>query len=99
MGESARSGKTIGIDLGAKRIGVALSDSNGTMAFPLATVERSGDDSADRSRLIDLVEESGSRTVVVGLPLTLRGTQGPAADLVRPTSNPQASRSTCSTSA
>jgi putative Holliday junction resolvase len=69
----------VGIDLGARRIGVAVSDSAGTMALPRVTLERSGDPEVDRRRLADLVVEEGAVVVVVGLPLSLDGTRGPAA--------------------
>ncbi len=69
----------MGIDLGTRRIGVAVSDSAGTMALPRTTVTRSGDPTADRRRLVDLVVDEGAVVVVVGLPLSLDGTRGPAA--------------------
>jgi putative Holliday junction resolvase len=76
---SGRHGRAVGIDLGARRIGVAVSDSAGTMALPRVTLERSGDPEVDRRRLADLVVEEGAVVVVVGLPLSLDGTRGPAA--------------------
>jgi putative Holliday junction resolvase len=75
----ARRRRAVGIDLGTRRIGVAVSDSAGTMALPRATVTRSGDGAADRMRLIELIVEEGASVVVVGLPLSLDGSRGPAA--------------------
>ena len=67
------------VDLGTRRIGVAVSDPSGTLASPHATVPRSGDDAADRARLAALAAELGAERVVVGLPLSLDGRRGPAA--------------------
>jgi putative holliday junction resolvase len=71
--------RALGIDLGTRRIGVAVSDSAGTMALPYEVVERSGDRSRDHRRIGALVEETGAEVVVVGLPLSLDGSTGPAA--------------------
>ncbi len=76
---SGRLGRAVGVDLGARRIGVAVSDSAGTMALPRLTLERTGDPEVDRRRLADMVVEEGAVVVVVGLPLSLDGTRGPAA--------------------
>lgn len=69
----------MGVDLGDRRIGVAVSDGTGTLASPRCTIERSGNDVADWRALADVVEEVGARRVVVGLPLSLNGRRGPAA--------------------
>ncbi len=71
------STRALGIDLGSKRIGVALSAS--TLATPYEVVQRSGDKARDHRRIGELVEESGAQVVVVGLPLSLDGSVGPAA--------------------
>jgi len=71
--------RVVGVDLGERRIGVAVSDSAGTLAFPRCTIERSGDDAEDRLALAAVVEAVGARHVVVGLPLSLNGRRGPAA--------------------
>jgi putative Holliday junction resolvase len=71
--------RALGVDLGSRRIGVALSDSAGTLATPYETVERSGDRVRDHRRLLDLAEEAEVECIVVGLPLSLDGTVGPAA--------------------
>jgi putative Holliday junction resolvase len=72
--------RAIGLDLGQRRIGVALSDSAGTMATPYELVTRSGDRGRDHARIAELVEEADAEVVVVGLPLSLDGTRGPAAE-------------------
>jgi putative pre-16S rRNA nuclease len=75
-----RPGRALGLDLGSRRIGVAVSDSAGTMAVPLTTVARTGDPERDRRRLAELAVEEDAVVVVVGLPLSLDGRRGPAAD-------------------
>ena len=71
--------RALGIDLGSKRIGVALSDSAGTLATPYEVVPRSGDRHRDHRRIAALAEEAGAECLVVGLPLLLDGTKGAAA--------------------
>jgi putative Holliday junction resolvase len=71
--------RVVGIDLGARRIGVAVSDASGVLATPRATIERSGDAEVDRSALVAVVEEEHAGRVIVGLPLSLNGRRGPAA--------------------
>lgn len=71
--------RVIGLDLGERRLGVAVSDSAGVLALPHATLERSGDAEVDRAAVVALVDELGARQVVVGLPLGLDGRPGRAA--------------------
>ncbi|NNE95526.1 MAG: Holliday junction resolvase RuvX [Acidimicrobiales bacterium] len=66
------AGRGIGLDLGSKRIGVALCDSNGTLATPYETVQRSGSVDTDHRRLARLIEEVDAAFVVVGVPYSLR---------------------------
>jgi putative holliday junction resolvase len=72
-------GRVAAVDLGAKRIGVAFSDTARTLASPWGTIERSGDPARDRVAVVDAVREVEASTVVVGLPLSLSGDRGPAA--------------------
>jgi putative holliday junction resolvase len=72
--------RALGVDLGSKRIGVAVADSAGTLAMPYEVVERSGDRPRDHRRLAALAEETGAERLVVGLPLSLDGSVGPAAE-------------------
>jgi putative holliday junction resolvase len=69
----------MGIDYGAARTGVAVSDPTGTLARPLCTVEQAGSD-AGLARLGELVRAEKAERVVVGLPLTLRGERGAQAE-------------------
>lgn len=71
--------RVVALDLGARRIGVAVSDVTGTLASPHLVLERSGDVSTDHRRLAEIVADVGAERVVVGLPLSLSGGTGPAA--------------------
>jgi putative Holliday junction resolvase len=73
------SGRVVALDLGARRIGVAYSDSRRTLASPWGMAERSGDLARDQAAVVAVIEEIEARTVVVGLPLSLSGQSGPAA--------------------
>jgi putative Holliday junction resolvase len=71
--------RALGVDLGSKRIGIAVSDRSGTIATPLTVVQRSGSRRTDHRRIADLVAEEEAEIVVVGLPLNMNGSSGPAA--------------------
>jgi putative Holliday junction resolvase len=71
--------RALGLDLGSKRIGVALADSGGTLATPYEVVARSGDRQRDHRRIAELAAEAEADQLVVGLPLSLDGSVGPAA--------------------
>jgi putative Holliday junction resolvase len=71
--------RVVGIDLGSRRIGVAVSDPGGRLASPVQVLNRSGDLEQDRRALAGLIAELGAERVVVGLPLSLDGSVGPAA--------------------
>ncbi len=70
--------RALGLDLGSKRIGIALSA--GTLATPYEVLARSGDRARDHRAIAEHVAETGAEVVVVGLPLSLDGTPGPAAE-------------------
>lgn len=73
-------GRVIGVDLGSRRVGVAVSDAGRRMAVPRTTVVvPQDDDEAVVGALVGLVDETGATAVVVGLPLSLDGRRGPAA--------------------
>ncbi len=72
--------RALGIDLGSKRIGVSLS--SGSMATPYEVVLRSGSHERDHREIGRLAEEAGAELLVVGLPLSLDGSKGPAATAV-----------------
>lgn len=68
-------GRAVGLDLGDRRIGVALSDERGRVATPFEVVARVGDQSVEHDRILEIVEEAGADTIVVGLPLHLDGSE------------------------
>jgi putative Holliday junction resolvase len=76
-------GRRLGIDVGAVRVGVALSDPDGLLATPLATVARDAAHRTDLATIAGLVAEHDVVGIVVGLPLTLAGREGPAAEAAR----------------
>jgi putative Holliday junction resolvase len=67
--------KVVALDYGAARTGVAVSDETGTLARPVAVVERAVTP-AGLETLRTIVTEHQAERVVVGLPLTLRGERG-----------------------
>lgn len=75
--------RVLALDLGSKRIGVAVSDLTGTVASPLTVIPRSGSRRHDHERVAALVSEEEAELVVVGLPLSLSGQEGPAAKAAR----------------
>jgi putative holliday junction resolvase len=75
-----RQGVRIGVDAGSVRIGVARSDPGGILASPLETV-RAG--KGDIERIVQLVAENEAIEVIVGLPTSLSGREGPAAVTAR----------------
>jgi putative Holliday junction resolvase len=81
--DAARKGVRLGVDVGTVRVGVALSDPHGVLATPVTTLARNTVDRSDLKALIALVEEHEVVEVVVGLPKTLRGSDGPAVTAAR----------------
>lgn len=68
----------VALDVGERRIGVAVSDPFGTFSLPYDTIERTNVRS-DVARIVDIAHERNARTIVVGDPLTLSGERGIAA--------------------
>ena len=71
--------RALGLDLGSKRVGVAIGDRTGTIASPLKVLQRSGSLKRDHEAIAKLVVEEEADIVVVGLPLNMSGSSGPAA--------------------
>jgi putative Holliday junction resolvase len=67
--------RVLGLDLGSRTIGLALSDELGVVASPLCSLPRHGGN-ADVEALRAVVAETGARSLVVGLPLELDGSAG-----------------------
>jgi putative Holliday junction resolvase len=85
-------GVRLGVDVGAVRVGVAVSDPDGILATPLVTLARDPRGAAERGdgsiptdidELARMITERGAVEIVVGLPVTLAGRDGPAAIEVR----------------
>lgn len=74
--------RVLALDLGAKRIGVAVSDDAGTVATPVATIARHRDRPRLHRELAELVAEWDVGLVLLGLPVALDGSIGPAAQAV-----------------
>lgn len=69
----------IALDLGEKRIGMAVCDPDGVLASPYSTIERSGDVAMDHREVFAAVADLGAVRVIVGLPLSMSGERGPRA--------------------
>lgn len=75
-----RAGTRLAVDVGSVRIGVARCDRDGVLASPLATIRRGR---GDLDQLAALAREHAAIEIVVGLPASLSGREGPAAAGVR----------------
>ena len=73
------TGRCLGVDFGTRRIGLAVSDASGSIAFPAGTLERRGL-RRDLESLCALVKEREVERIVVGLPLHMDGRRGPEAE-------------------
>jgi len=69
-----KNGRTLGIDLGSKRIGLAMSDEGGKWATPLEVITASPEEAL--GRIIQLIAREQVGQVVVGLPLNMDGSLG-----------------------
>lgn len=77
----ARAMRILGLDVGERRIGVAICDAQERLALPLTTLQRRGDDFT-LAEIADIVLKEGVEAIVVGLPLSLDGSLGPQAQEV-----------------
>ncbi len=73
----------VGVDLGARRVGLAVSDSGGLLAMPRGIVELAGDRDLDLQKLAAAIAEERPDVVVVGVPVSLDGTEREAAQAAR----------------
>lgn len=76
------TGKILGLDLGTKTIGVAVSDGMRYSASPLETIKRTKF-TQDAERIIALVAENNAVALILGLPLNMDGTEGPRVQSTR----------------
>ena len=72
----------LGIDLGERRIGIAVADADGS-ALPLTTLRRAREVAGDAAAIVRLAVEHDARELVVGLPLEASGAEGPQARVTR----------------
>ena len=77
-----RGARLIGIDLGTKTIGLALSDVERRIATPLETIRRTKF-RPDAERLIEIASRNGVVALVIGLPLNMDGSEGPRVQATR----------------
>ena len=75
--------RALGLDLGVRRVGVAVCDSAGTVATPVTTLIRSGSSADFSDAVAALVNEREAEIVVVGMPVSLNGRQGRACAAAR----------------
>jgi len=74
-----RAGVRLGVDVGSVRVGLAASDPGGILATPIKTLERDLKSDTDQAAIAAVVLERDVLEVVVGLPRSLSGGEGPAA--------------------
>ena len=74
--------RLLGLDVGEKTIGLAISDSDFKVAAPVETIRRTKF-AADAARLAQLIGERGIGGLIIGLPVNMDGTEGPRCQSVR----------------
>jgi putative holliday junction resolvase len=75
--------RTLGIDYGIRRIGLAISDRSATLASPGTTLASKGNPAADARNVVQWADREDVEAFVVGLPLNMDGTEGPQAALTK----------------
>jgi len=75
-------GRLLGLDLGTKTIGIALSDGLRLTATPLTTIKRKKF-TLDAQQIIEIIEADNVSGIILGLPLNMDGTEGPRAQSTR----------------
>jgi putative Holliday junction resolvase len=78
----AQGARLLGLDVGTKTIGLALSDATLTVGSPIETIKRTKF-TADAERLAALIAERGVGGLVIGLPINMDGSEGPRAQSTR----------------
>ena len=74
--------RRLALDIGSKRIGIAVSDLTGLYAFPLTTILRKNI-SDDIDKIYKLLIEKEAKELIIGLPISLSGNEGIQAEIVR----------------
>ena len=75
--------RMVGLDIGDVRIGIAVCDEREIIASGVETYRRTGDLDQDCAYIADRVRELSAERVILGLPINMNGTQGPACEKVR----------------
>jgi putative Holliday junction resolvase len=75
--------RALGVDPGTKRIGLAVSDLSGTIASPLTVLQRSRSAQHDLHEIARVARDEEAEIIVVGLPINMDGSEGPAAQRAR----------------
>jgi putative holliday junction resolvase len=75
--------RLLGVDLGERRIGLAVADDEGGRAWPLVTIRRASEPATDAAALAPIVAANGVAELVVGLPLDISGDEGLQASSTR----------------
>ncbi|HEY0444795.1 MAG TPA: Holliday junction resolvase RuvX [Candidatus Limnocylindrales bacterium] len=75
--------RILGVDLGERRIGLAIADDDGGRAMPLATLPRSADETSEIAALARVIAEQDVTEIVVGLPFEASGREGRQAEITR----------------
>jgi len=75
-------GRLLGLDVGSKTIGLALSDATRSVATPLSTIKRTKF-TKDAAQLSEVIEAHDISALIIGLPLNMDGSEGPRAQSVR----------------
>lgn len=83
LDRSVRSGVRLAVDVGTVRVGVAVSDPAGLLATPVTVLRRDARRGQDLDELAALVAEREPIEVLVGLPRSLSGNDGKAAEIAR----------------
>lgn len=86
--------RLLGIDLGERRIGLAIADDDGSSARPHATLKRAASPDRDAAALRALIDANGIDELVVGLPLDASGVEGTQASITRAWAGAMAERIT-----
>lgn len=73
--------RALGIDLGDARVGIAVSDDLGMLAHPVETIQVKAGRVVER--ILEIAQEKGTQTIVVGMPRNMDGSFGPAAQKTR----------------
>ena len=74
--------RIIGLDLGSKTIGIALSDSLLTIATPMELIKKKKF-SIDSIRILEIIKEQNVGAIILGLPMNMNGTEGPRCQSTR----------------